>query len=326
MGDGAATRSGELGPLQPCATAGDGAPVVMGGFRSRCRGGVLFSLAPSPVAQEQLHAGLLRPDSVDAPGLAEACQVFAEIQDAPDVAEGCAPVGLIFDYDADFAWATQPHGAGLSYFGLILDTYRAMRGLGLSVDILPPDFADFSGYKVIAAPGLMHMSGALKSALTAADAQVLIGPRSGARNVEMAIPLPLPPGIAGLDVTVTHIESLRPDMPVKLEGGGHLHHYREALEGRAEVTERTLDGAAVVMSSGNLNYVGAWMDATALRRVIGAACARTGVSTMDLPDGVRLRDCGTERFWFNHTTQAVQINGFTLPPCGVRREFLTGKP
>lgn len=284
-----------------------------------------FRWRQAPVAQEQLHAGLLRPDSKDAPGLAEARQVCAELQDAPDVAQGRAPVGLIFDYDADFAWATQPHGAGLSYFGLILDTYRAMRGLGLSVDILRPDTVVFAGYKVIAAPGLMHMSDALKAALAAADAQVLIGPRSGARTGEMAIPLPLPPGIDGLDVTVAHIESLRPDMPVAMEGGGHLHHYREALEGGADVTERTADGAAVVMSSGHQSYVGAWMDDVALRRVIGAACARAGVPTMDLPDGVRLRACGEERFWFNHTTQAVQIDGFTLPPCGVRRERLTGK-
>jgi len=66
-----------------------------------------------------------------------------------------------------------------------------MRSLGLSVDILPAHARDFTGYGVIAAPGLMHMDDALKGALVAADAQVILGPRSSARTAEMAIPVPL---------------------------------------------------------------------------------------------------------------------------------------
>ena len=30
------------------------------------------------------------------------------------------------------------HGAGLSYFGLVFEIYKALRALGLSVDILAP--------------------------------------------------------------------------------------------------------------------------------------------------------------------------------------------
>ncbi len=282
-----------------------------------------FRWRQAPFAQEQMHAGLLRPDSAEAPGFAEVQQVFAEIKDAPEVPRGRAPVALIFDYDADFAWATQPHGQGLSYFGLVFDAYRAMRSLGLSVDILPPDTRDFTGYEVIAAPGLMHMPAALKTALVATEAQVVIGPRSAARNGEMAIPLPLPPDFPGLDVTVSYVESLSPEMPIALEQGGHLQFYREALEGTAKVIERGTDGGAVAMAEGHVTYVGAWLDQLAWRRVIGRACAAAGIDTLNLPDGLRIRTCAAERFWFNYNTRPVTFNGIHLEPAGVLRQSLT---
>lgn len=158
-----------------------------------------FRWRQAPMAQEQLHAGLLRPDSAEAPALPEVRQVAAEIAQAPEVSLAQAPVALIFDYDADWAWTVQPHGRGLDYFWLVFDTYRALRALGLSIDILAPDTRDFSGYGMIIAPGLMHMPDTLKSALATAEGQVLLGPRTGARDGSMRIPNPLPPAMPGLD-------------------------------------------------------------------------------------------------------------------------------
>ncbi len=269
-----------------------------------------------------MHSGLLRIDSADAPGLDEARKVAAEIADAPDVSAAQAPVALIFDYDADAAWTVQPHGAGLSYFALVFDTYKALRRLGLSVDILPPNTPDFTVYKLIVAPGLMHMPEPLKVALTKTQAQVVLGPRSGARDADMCIPLPMPPAIAGLDVTVARVESLRADMPRPLEGGGAIIGYCEELEGRAEVLERTEDCSAVVCASRHLRYVGAWLDQTALKRVLAAACANSGLETLDLPDAVRLRDTGKERFWFNYDLHTAEVQGRHLPPRSVLRENL----
>ncbi|MCF2905206.1 beta-galactosidase [Octadecabacter sp. CECT 8868] len=279
-----------------------------------------FRWRQAPFAQEQMHAGMLRPDSADAPAMGEAMQVAAELKDAPDVVQAQAQVALIFDYDADFAWATQPHGEGLSYFGLVFDTYRALRSLGLSVDIQRADSSDFEGYKVVIAPGLMHMSEDVKAALTASSAQVLIGPRSGARDANMAIPIPLPPAIPDLDVTVSYVESLRPDLPIPLKGGGMVHQYMEALEGTASIVETTENGAAVAMSSGTVTYLGAWLDLAGLQRVIGNACAAAGVTTVTLPDGVRIRDCGAERFWFNYNANPVTIDGMSIEAAGVVRQ------
>jgi beta-galactosidase len=274
------------------------------------------------MAQEQLHAGLLRPDGAEAQGLIEARQVAAELVEAPEVAPARAPVALIFDYDADWAWTVQPHGAGLSYFELVFDMYRALRRAGLSVDVLPPDPRGIEGYPLIAAPGLMHMPEALKAQLSDSGAVVVLGPRSGARDATMRIPVPLPPAMPGLDATVSHVESLRPDTPVALRSGGAIRAYREVLETGAEILEATEDGEAAAVVDGDLIYVAGWLDEAAMARLVREACARARLATLDLPPGVRRRDTGAERFWFNHGTRQQEVAGMTLRPLSVTREPL----
>ena len=73
-----------------------------------------------------MHAGLLRSDSEEAPAFAEARQVAAEIAEAPEAYTAKAEVALIFDYASEWGWTIQPHGAGLTYFGLVFETYRAL--------------------------------------------------------------------------------------------------------------------------------------------------------------------------------------------------------
>ncbi len=281
-----------------------------------------FRWRQAPMAQEQMHAGLLRPDSEAAQGLIEARQVAAELVEAPDTGTARAPVALIFDYDAEWTWAIQPHGAGLSYFELVFDTYRALRRAGHSVDILPPDPGALEDYKLILAPGLMHMPDALKTALAASGAVVLLGPRAAARDVSMRIPVPLPPAFPGLDVAVTHVESLRPDTPVALERGGAVRSYREVLDSDAEVLEATTEGDAVVVAQGQLLYVAGWFDPDAMRRLIQLASDRAGISWLDLPESVRCRDTDTDRFWFNYGTCTHEVRGKTLPPLSVTRQEL----
>ncbi|MEM6740276.1 MAG: beta-galactosidase [Pseudomonadota bacterium] len=277
-----------------------------------------FRWRQAPFAQEQLHAGLLRPDSAEAPGMAEARRVAEELAEAPEALSRQAPVALLFDYDADWAWAVQPHGAGLSYFGLVFAHYRALRRAGLSVDILPVDAA-LAGYRVVLAPGLMHMDETLKARLAACNAEVLLGPRSGARDADFAIPVPLPPSFPGLDVTVTRVESLRPDMPVPLAGGGAVTGYLEELEGLADPVLQTESGAAVALRAGRVTYMGGWGDDAARDRVVADLCARAGVAVHPMPEGVRCRDCGPERFWFNYGATPADCPEGPLPPAGVLR-------
>ena len=278
-----------------------------------------FRWRQAPMAQEQMHAGLLRPDSAEAPGLAEARQVALEIAEAPEVSAAQAPVAIVFDYDADWAWNVQPHGRGLDYFWLVFDTYRALRAMGQSIDVLPPDTRDFTGYRVVAVPGMMHMPQALKDALAASGTRVVIGPRSAARDRNMRIPTPLPPDLPGLDVRVSRVESLRADMPLGLEGGGAVIGYREVLEGTAEVILKTETGDAVLVGGDRLHYLSGWLDQAGLRRVLSRICLSAGLDVLDLPDGVRVRDTGAERFWFNYDIEPHDVAGLRLEPTSVLR-------
>ncbi|SHH13495.1 beta-galactosidase [Marivita hallyeonensis] len=279
-----------------------------------------FRWRQAPFAQEQLHAGLLRPDSVAAPGFFEAEQVAEELADAPDVAPAQAPVALIFDYDAAWSWEVQPQGQGLDYFGLVFDLYRAFRRAGLSIDILPPTQRQFDGYRIVAAPGMMVMPDDLKTALMASDTEVLIGPRSACRDADFNIPVPLPPAWPDLDVTVSRLETLRPDMPIAVAGGGSVRNWFEHLEGGAEAVFETESKMPVVMRSGTTTYCGGWGDDAFFDRLVKDLCNRAGVETLDLPRGVRVRDTATERFWFNHNPHDVEIEGETLASAGVRRD------
>ena len=280
-----------------------------------------FRWRQAPFAQEQMHAGLLRPDSAEAEAFGEAAQVMEELAAAPDVISAQAPVALMFDYDADAAWAVQPHGAGLSYFALVFDWYRALRKLGLSVDILPPSMRDFDGYKLVLVPGMMHMPDDLKLALNAAMGQVIIGPRTAARDVHFAIPTPLPPAWPGSDIVVSRVQSMRPDLPVALSGGGAVSGYLEQIAGGGDVLLETEDGTPVAMRCGpRVTYMAGWGDDAAHMALIEAVVP--DLPTKRMPEGVRQRETGSERFMFNYTSQEVEMEGENLPPAGVLRQSL----
>ncbi|KAF0674565.1 beta-galactosidase [Profundibacterium mesophilum] len=270
-----------------------------------------------PFAQEQHHAGLLRPDSAAAPGLEEAAQVGREIAQMPQAGTGKARAALIFDYASAWAWETQPQGADFSYFELCLDAYRALRRAGLNIDILPPGTADLSGYALVLAPGLAVIPPALREAFARMEGIALVGPRANAATPEMSIPLPLPPALDGLPAAVGLSESLPPAAPLPLASGGAFQRWFEHLEGTAEIAEWTADGRPAMLCGGALRYLCGWPDPDAFARIVRQACAQVGIEALDLPDGLRRRDTATHRFWFNYLPETVEIDGMRIAPAGV---------
>ena len=274
-----------------------------------------------PFGQEQNHAGLLRPDSNEAAGFAEAKAVASELLDAPEVQAGTAPVGLIFDYDAEAAWAVQPQGAGLSYFDLVYQTYQGLRRAGQSVDILPPTTRDFSAYAIVFAPGLAHLPPDLGRALSETPARVVLGPRAGALTESFAIPADLPPAIPGAPCKVARIETIRRDTPRALKGGGAAIHWVETLEGGAPVLSLA-DGSPVAVRAqeGGPLYLGAWLDAEAMDRLMYLVLEEAGLRVCRLPDELRMRETQTERFFFNYGAHPVSWRGRDLGAADMRRE------
>lgn len=274
-----------------------------------------FRWRQAPFAQEQMHAGLLRPDGRSAEGLGEARAVAEDITAIGPVDVPVAPVALVFDYTSAWAWAIQPQGQDFSYFSVVFDAYRALRRAGLTVDILPPDTDRLADYKLVLIPGLFAWNDGLFQQIKHHTGQVLSGPRAGSRTEDFAIPIPLPPGLDG--VTVNRLESLPPGLTEPMAGGGKVQRWFEHLSGEAEVVFRTENGAPVVMISGAAAYLGAWPDETGWDRIVAWATQKTAIATTSLPEGVRLRDTATHHFAFNYASEARILDGRTLEPAGV---------
>ena len=276
-----------------------------------------FRWRQAPFAQEQMHAGLLRPDSAPAPAYDEAAQVARELSLMPDQGTGPSRVALVFDYSSAWAWEIQPQGRDFSYFRLVFETYVALRKLGLNIDILPPDTADLSAYDLVLAPGVATLSPAFLAALGRHKGLAVIGPRANCKTEEFAIPVPLPPNLPGLDLTVARVESLPPDVPVPLAGPGSFRHWREKVETKATVALSSADGWPALVRAGGMHYLAGWPDADAWSGILSGICAEAGIATTSLPNGLRRRDTSTHRFLFNYNDAPVTFDGIEVPAAGV---------
>lgn len=276
-----------------------------------------FRWRQAPFGQEQLHAGLLRPDSIDTPALAEAAQVALEINEMPEVGTAKARVALIFDYASSWAWQVQPQGADFDYFRLVFAVYRGLRRAGLSADLLSPDSAGLDAYDLVFAPGIMTLPDGFLAAMQTFAGTLILGPRTNARTPDFALPDGLPPALPSIDVRVAQLESLPPGEALPVTGGGVVHHWFEHLEGTGEITLQLASGAPLRMSNGKQHYLGGWADDTLLDRLIAEACVAESIPTTPVPGGLRIRDSDSHRFYFNYGTEPVVFDGINLQPSGV---------
>ncbi len=286
-----------------------------------------------PFAQEQMHAGLLRPDSIEAPGFHEARQVAREIAALGEVGQGQGDVALVMDYPSAWAWEIQPQGREFDYFRLVFDFYKALRALGLSIDIKSSRDTDFSGYRLVMVPGLFAWPQRLPEALARSGAKVLIGPRSGSKTQDFSIPSSLPPGLPGgmLDLKIARIETLPANAPVMLvNASGAIRFWRELVEASpaCQVLQKTSDGHALLLRQGAMHYLAGWPDDEAMRHLLGSLAQDAGLSITELPEGLRLRRARELLFGFNYGSEPVDISGHVgqgeyllgqavLPPSGV---------
>ena len=278
-----------------------------------------FRWRQAPFAQESHHAGLLRADSVEAPTFAEIARVAAELADAPEVAIDTAPVAIVFDYASQWAWEAQPQDAAFDYFALVFHLYRALRSWGLDVDIVPPATADLSDRALTLVPGLLALTDPLRAAIDAAPGHVLAGPRTDLRTDELSMRLPLGPALPGLEATTVLVETLAPDTPRPLDGGGTLGTWVEHVETGAQVVDRMADGLPGLIREGKRWHLCGWPDWDAARRIVGDVAKAAGLDPTDMPDGVRRRRAGRDTFLFNYAAEARTFEGHEIEPAGVVR-------
>ena len=272
-------------------------------------------------AQEQMHAGLLRSDGSDAEGLAEVTQVGQELAELGDI--GTTPradIALVFDYPSQWAWDVQPQGRDFDYFRLVFDTYRALRRLGLSVDIIPAQIDEIKGRRLIIIPALMQAEADFAQALNTSDAAIVYGPRFASKAGGMMTNTNAP-DIDGLDVQVLRVATLRPNVQIALANGGFVKKWMEDLAVNGAVIEATVDGAAVVVGQDGVQdkrfYIGAWLDDTALVRVLTGMAKHAGITTEPMPEGLRKRHTAWGDMLVNYNDYDVDFNGVCVKACDV---------
>ena len=114
-------------------------------------------------------------------------------------------------------------------------------------------------------------------------------------------------------------ETFPPFAERHLWNGGKVTLWLEHLETSAQVVEATTDGVPVLIRSGKRLHLAGWPDLSAARRILRDLAHEAGLDVRDLPDGLRIRDTGNERFVFNYAAEPRSFDDHDLAPAGVLR-------
>lgn len=285
----------------------------MEGFAHGAEMVAYFRWRQAPFAQEQFHAGLNLPNN-------EPDRAYFEVQQLSRDLAALGPLGkpaqarvaLIYSYEAQWFLRAQPQGQNFSYIEQAFSIYRALRALGLDIDIVGPD-ADLSSYAFAVLPSTPYVPERLAASLNAFRGTLLVMPRAGSRTRSHRIPDNLAPGpLAGLlGIKVTRAESFRGHsaVPVLYDNEPHrFDRWREFVTGEAEVVARTGDGHPALTRKGGAYYLAGSPNAAFLDRLIGRLAREAGLSVEVLPMGLRTRVRGGYRFVFNYGPQPADAS------------------
>jgi beta-galactosidase len=277
-----------------------------------------------PFAQEQMHAGLLRPDGIEAQGALEAAQAALDIACIGETGTPPKSVALLFSYDAAWLYEAQPQGRSFHYIELVYEMYTALRRLGLDVDIVSAQ-ASLDGYKMVVIPTLPIISEDLVRRIEALNVPVLCGPRTGSKTENCTIPADLAPGLLQrlIPLKIIRVQSLRNNVELK----GHdftVTRWVEDVETQIIPSEVLNDGQGILFSEGNLSYLAGWPDAPLLKRIFTNMAKIADLPVLDLPDDVRIRRLGDLTFAFNYGSQAVLLTEHV--PGLAEAKFILGAP
>ena len=260
-----------------------------------------------PKAQEQMHAGLLRPDGEPAPALSEAREASAELARLGDAGKAPKHAALVFSYDSEWMTQIQPQGEGRSALWAAFACYSALRRLSLNVDIVVPG-ASLDGYKLVVVPCLPIVTDALMDELAASDAQIVIGPRTGTRDDDFAIPDSLNHSALQelIGGKIVRSESLSDRLVMEGDGweaSGWLDHY----EGSAKPEFVARSGEITGYHHGRVRLCCAWPQGSFLEALIQHAARDAGFGSEPLPEGIRRRTRGTTVFEFDYNAGEVRL-------------------
>jgi beta-galactosidase len=276
-----------------------------------------FRWRQAPFAQEQMHSGLLRPDSSEDVGAHEARQVCTEIKILGNEGARKSAAALVFDYESIWASQIQPQGKNYNPLELAFRCYSALRKRGLDVDIISKN-TPIDDYQLVAIPCLALLDDATATRLNTFKGELILGPRSGSKTMDFHIPAALAPGALQslIPFKVTRLESLRPGLGEKgrLPNGDTFvaDRWMEHVDCGADVSAiATLDnGRPAALRSGKVTYLTVWPDNALWDYVIEIAADSAGMALETLTDGLVCRRLGGLRFAFNYGPEAKDLRDY----------------
>jgi beta-galactosidase len=273
-----------------------------------------FRWRQAPFAQEQMHAGLLRPDNSKTEAWAEAEQAMAEVVTLDIGNQTLQPASVAIITGAEGLWVSdiEKQGQAYDFNNVQLSYYSALRELGINIDFISVN-SDFTPYSIIIAPSLPIVDQTFVDKSQASTAQFIFGPRAGAKTSEFGYPISLPPGLLQqlIPIRILSVETLRADCMEGLcwnsqqyQSGG----WCEQIEaGESEVLARYDNGEPAVVRQDRTTYIGTLTNREFLLDFFQQYCQQASIPTYRFGSDIRVSQRGDLMFAFNYSDQPQEL-------------------
>jgi len=281
-----------------------------------------FRWRQAPFAQEQMHAGLLRPNSTKDTAYYQAEQVRDLLQKLPiaQQVKGTSPVAIVTRAEAQWVTEIERQSDSYDYNKVQFSYYSALRKLGLNVDFISTDH-DLDEYRVVLVPALPVAPDSFLEKVKQTSATVVFGPRSGAKTDSFNLPDNLAPGKLQqlVNIQITAVETTRPDCPETLVWNNkkyESHTWREMFDLGSNVVELAhhqnndapnLAPAPVLVQQGHVYYLASLTCDELLKDFFRSLCKERAIGTYEYGEHVRVVTRGRYRFAFNYESHAVEL-------------------
>ena len=273
-----------------------------------------FRWRQAPFAQEQMHAGLLRPDNSKTEAWPEAEQAMAEVAALDIGNQPLQPASVAIITGAEGLWVSDIEKQGEAYeFNQVqLSYYSALRELGVNIDFISVD-SDFAPYSIIIAPSLPIVNQAFIDKCKASSAQFIFGPRAGAKTLEFGYPSTLPPGLLQqlIPIRILSVETLRADCMEGLSWNKQRYQSGSWCEqidaGESEILARYDNGEPAVVCQDRTTYIGTLTNREFLLDFFQQYCQQANIQTFRFGEDIRVCQRGDLIFAFNYSDQSQEL-------------------
>jgi beta-galactosidase len=273
-----------------------------------------FRWRQAPFAQEQMHAGLLRPDNSKTEAWPEAEQAMAEVAALDIDNQPLQPASVAIITGAEGLWVSDIEKQGEAYeFNQVqLSYYSALRELGVNIDFIAVD-SDFAPYSIIIAPSLPIVNQTFIDKCKASSAQFIFGPRAGAKTLEFGYPSILPPGLLQqlIPIRILSVETLRADCTEDLNWNSQQYQsggWREQLDAaETTVLARYEDNQPAVVTQDRFTYIGTLTNREFLLDFFHQHCQQASIATYRFGQDIRVSQRGNLIFAFNYSDQSQEL-------------------